>query len=135
MPAGRPTEYRPEYGEKLIALMASGLSLTAAAADLGFHRQRVYEWAEKYPELADAIGIARGKRLLFLERRLLKDDMPGPAITGTIFALKNADAEEWREKVVNENTGPNGGPQEHNHTHTYSPEAKALLDEVLAGLK
>ena len=26
-------------------------------------------------------------------------------------------------------------PQEHKHTHTYSPEAKALLDEVLAGLK
>lgn len=132
---GRPTDYRPEFGEELIRLMATGLSLSAAAASLGLHRQRFYTWAEKYPELADNINVARGKRLLHLEQRLLSDETPGPAMTGTIFALKNADAEEWREKVVNETTGPNGGPQEHNHTHSYSPEAKALVDEVLAGLK
>ena len=110
MPAGRPTEYRPEYGEELIALMATGLSLSASAAALGFHRQRVYEWAEKHPELADNINVARGKRLLFLEQRLLRDDTPSPAMTGTIFALKNADAEEWREKVTTEHTGEGGKP-------------------------
>ena len=134
MPAGRPTEYRPEYGEELIALMATGLSLSASAAALGFHRQRFYEWAEKYPELADNINVARGKRLLHLEHRLLNDDTPGPAMTGTIFALKNADAEEWREKVVNETTGPDGGPQQHEHKHTISAESRAVLGELLGDL-
>lgn len=120
MPAGRPTEYRPEYGERMIALMGEGYSLTAAAADLGFHRGTIYEWAEKHPEFGNAIKIARGKRVQALERRLLREDMPGPAMTGTIFALKNADAEEWREKVVNENVGPNGGPQQHVVKHDLS---------------
>lgn len=133
MPAGRPTDYRPNYCEELISLMATGLSLTAAAAELGFHRQRVYEWAEKHDELADAINLARGKRVLFLEKRLLSDGTPSPAMTGTIFALKNADAEEWREKIVNEHTGPDGGPQE--HKHTLSDESAVLLSEVLGSLR
>jgi hypothetical protein len=93
--------------------MSTGLSLTAAAADLGFHRQRVYEWAEKHKELADAIKLARGKRVAFLEKQLLDSGMPGPAITARIFALKNADPEEWREKIVQETTGKDGGPIAH----------------------
>ena len=110
MPAGRTTEYREEFGEEMVSLMATGLSLTAAAAALGFHRGTIYGWAEQFPEFGNTINVARGKRLLFLEQRLLREDMPSPAMTGTIFALKNADAEEWREKVVNEHTGEGGKP-------------------------
>lgn len=109
MPAGRPTDYKPEYGEEILKTMAAGLSLAAAAADLGIHRQRVYEWVEKHPEFADTIKLAQSKRQAFLERRLLKDDLPGPQITSTIFALKNAAAEDWREKVTTELTGKDGG--------------------------
>lgn len=109
MPAGRPTDYKPEYGEEILKTMATGLSLAAAAADLGIHRQRVYEWVDKHPEFADTIKLAQSKRQAFLERRLLKDDLPGPQITSTIFALKNAAAEDWREKVVTEHTGKDGG--------------------------
>ena len=109
-PVGRPTEYRPEFGEQLVELMATGLSLSASAASLGFHRQRAYEWAEKHPEFADNITHARGRRLLKLEQDLLDSGLPGPAITARIFALKNADAEEWRDKVVSEHTGKDGAP-------------------------
>ncbi|MCO5159633.1 MAG: DNA-packaging protein [Mesorhizobium sp.] len=90
--------------------MAQGLSLAAAAADLGIHRQRVYEWVEKHPAFADTIKLAQSKRQAFLERRLLKDDLPGPQVTSTIFALKNAAAADWREKVDHELTGKDGGP-------------------------
>lgn len=89
--------------------MASGLSLAAAAADLGFHRQRVYEWLKVHPEFADAIRLAQSKRQLFLERRLLGAEA-GPIVTSTIFALKNASPEDWREKVDHELSGPQGGP-------------------------
>ncbi|WP_192258642.1 terminase small subunit-like protein [Mesorhizobium caraganae] len=95
--AGRPTDYKPTYAEEILQLMAEGLSLAAAAAELGFHRQRVYEWEERHPEFADTIKLARSKRQLFLERRLLKADQ-GPVVTSTIFALKNAAGEDWREK-------------------------------------
>lgn len=84
--------------------MASGLSLAAAAAELGIHRQRVYEWVDRHPEFADTVKLAQAKRQLFLERRLLSADV-GPVVTSTIFALKNAGAADWREKQEIEHTG------------------------------
>lgn len=108
MPAGRPTDYTPELGEKILELMNQGLSLAAAAAELNIHRQRVYEWEEKHPEFADTVNLARSKRQLFLERRLLAADQ-GPVVTSTIFALKNAGQGDWREKQEYEHSGPDGG--------------------------
>lgn len=89
--------------------MTEGLSLAAAAAELNIHRQRVYEWVERHPEFADTVKLAQAKRQLFLERRLLSADI-GPVVTSTIFALKNAGPEDWRDRVVTEHTGANGGP-------------------------
>lgn len=104
MPAGRPTDFRPEYGEEILSLMAAGLSLAAAASDLGVHRQRVYEWMERHPEFADTVKLAQVKRQAFLERRLLSAEA-GPIVTSTIFALKNAGPEDWREKHEHEVKG------------------------------
>lgn len=104
MPAGRPTEFTPELGEQILTLMEEGLSLAAAAAELNIHRQRVYEWEERHPEFADTVKLARSKRQLFLERRLLKAEQ-SPVVTSTIFALKNAGAEDWRDKQEIEHSG------------------------------
>lgn len=101
---GRPTDYKPSYAEEILSLMASGLSLAASAAELGIHRQRVYEWEEKHPEFADTIKLARSKRQLFLERRLLSAEA-GPIVTSSIFALKNAAGEDWRDKQEVETNG------------------------------
>lgn len=94
---GRPTDFKPAMGEEILQLMASGLSLAASAAELGIHRQRVYEWMDRHPDFADTVKLAQVKRQLFLERRLLSADS-GPVVTSTIFALKNAGPEDWREK-------------------------------------
>lgn len=104
MPAGRPTDFEPEMGEKILELMEGGLSLAAAAAEINVHRQRVYEWVERHPEFADTVKLAQAKRQLFLERRLLSADA-GPVVTSTIFALKNAGAEDWRDKQEVEHSG------------------------------
>lgn len=104
MPAGRPTDFKEPMGEEILQLMASGLSLAASAAELGVHRQRVYEWMERHPEFADTVKLAQAKRQLFLERRLLSADA-GPVVTSTIFALKNAGPEDWREKQEVEHSG------------------------------
>lgn len=119
--AGRPTDYRAEYGGEIIALMATGLSLTAAAADLGFGRSTVYQWIDRHPEFADAVNLGRAKRMLVLERQILNQELPGPAVTARIFALKNADRwdrehperVEWADTVRQEHTGRDGGPIEH----------------------
>lgn len=97
MTAGRPTDFKETFGEEILNLMTEGLSLAAAAAELGIHRQRVYEWVDRHPEFADTVKLAMSKRQLFLERRLLKADA-GPVVTSTIFALKNAGAEDWRDR-------------------------------------
>lgn len=91
-------------GEEILQLMASGLSLAAAAAELGIHRQRVYEWMDRHPDFADTVKLAQAKRQLFLERRLLTADA-GPVVTSTIFALKNAGPEDWRDKQEHEHKG------------------------------
>lgn len=107
MPAGRPTDFTPELGEEILTRMEQGLSLAASAADLNVHRQRVYEWVERHPEFADTVKLAQAKRQLFLERRLLTADV-GPVVTSTIFALKNAGAEDWREKQEVDHTSSDG---------------------------
>jgi hypothetical protein len=129
MPAGRPTDYKPAYGDEIISLMATGLSLTAAAADLGFHRDTIYAWAEKHPEFSDALKLAKAKRVLCLEKDLLtaKD---GPVVTSRIFALKNADPTEWREKQVTEHVGKDGGPIE--TVNVSASRRKAALALLLA---
>lgn len=104
MTAGRPTDFTPTLGEEILTLMASGLSLAASAAELGIHRQRVYEWMDRHPEFADTVKLAQAKRQLFLERRLLAADA-GPVVTSTIFALKNAGPEDWRDKREVEHSG------------------------------
>lgn len=104
MPAGRPSEYKPTYCNEIIELMATGLSLTAAGADLGFARDTMYEWREQHPEFSDAVKIGQAKRQLFLERRLLSES-EGPRVTSSIFALKNTGTGDWRDKHEHEHSG------------------------------
>lgn len=112
----RPSTYTDIMGREVINLMATGLSLTAAMAELGYHRQTAYDWQEKYPEFSDAVKVGQAKRQLFLERRLLKDELAGPQVTGTIFALKNTGTGDWREKHEVEH----GGSVDTNVTHNGS---------------
>lgn len=97
MPAGRPTDYTPDIGERILGIMSEGLSLAAAAAECDVGRSTVYQWKDRHPEFADTINLAMVKRQAFLERRLLKADV-GAVVTSSIFALKNAAAEDWRDK-------------------------------------
>lgn len=101
---GRPTEYTPELGARILELMEQGLSLTAAAAECDVHRQRVYEWEARHPEFAEDVKLGRAKRQAFLERRLMQA-ADGPIVTSSIFALKNTNPDDWRDKREVEHSG------------------------------
>lgn len=131
MPAGRPTDFTPEIGEKILSKMTEGLSLAAAAAECDVHRQRVYEWEAKHPEFADTIRLARVKRQSFLERRLLSAS-DGPVVTSSIFALKNAAGEDWRDVKATEITGANGGPIQSETRVDVGKLSEAALREIAA---
>lgn len=86
--------------------MATGLSLTAFAGEIGVARSTVNEWMDNYPEFSEAVKVGKAKRTLALESSMLKAEN-GPKVTARIFALKNADPEEWRDKKELDTPGLN----------------------------
>lgn len=59
MPAGRPTDYLPEYCLRVVELGREGKSHAQIAAALDVSRMSLYRWAEAFPEFSDAITRAR----------------------------------------------------------------------------
>jgi len=93
---GRPTTYRPEYCQRAIEFMGKGYSITALAGELGQSKETIYAWIATHADFSDSITRAKAARLKALEERMLSANNGGTAAT-SIFALKNADPDEWRE--------------------------------------
>jgi hypothetical protein len=100
---GRPTLYGPEYCQKVIDLMSKGYDLTAFAGSIRVSRESVYSWMDAHAEFADAVKIAKGCRLFGLQEKLLTTKQ-GVGVTAAIFALKNADPENWQDRYNTETT-------------------------------
>lgn len=94
---GRPTDYRPEYCDAIVEDMAKGLSKTAFAASIGVARFTLLEWANRHPDFHDAMKRAEAARVRALELQMLDADS-NAKVVARIFALKNADPEEWRDR-------------------------------------
>jgi hypothetical protein len=58
-PTGRPTDYRPEYDERIVEVMREGASLVEFVAEIGVTRETAYEWARVHPSFSDAFTHAR----------------------------------------------------------------------------
>src|SRR3974390_394336 len=93
---GRPTLYEPRYCQMVINHMAKGRSLTAFAGSIGVGKETVYDWLTKYPDFAAAVEQGHAARVNALEDKMLNADKMCQASV-SIFALKNADPDEWRE--------------------------------------
>lgn len=120
MPAGRPTDYLPEYCEKIIEhfdqepfsttmdetsgkLIRSAIllpTLTNFAKKIGVARCTIYEWAERHPEFSDAV-----KRAQELQEEILMQNglFGGYEKTFAIFTAKNVLG--WRDKQDVEHSG------------------------------
>ena len=106
---GRPSKYDPEYCQKVIEAGNQGFSLTAFAGQIGVCRDTITEWVKVHEDFSLAVKRHAAARTLKLEGDLLSAET-GPTVTSRIFALKNAAPAEWRDKVVNEHSGPDGSP-------------------------
>lgn len=109
--AGRPTDYRPEYCEQVIAWGAEGKSLTWMAAQLDVARETIYAWEREVPEFSDALSRARAKCQAWWEDKG-QDGLAAPMFNGGVW-VKNMAARfkaDWSEKASVELSGPNGGP-------------------------
>lgn len=59
MPAGRPTDYRPEYCEKVIEYGREGLLPVSMASRLSVNKDTLHQWAKVHPKFSDAFNEAR----------------------------------------------------------------------------
>ena len=59
MPAGRPTDYRPEYCALVVQLGKEGKSVVQMACAIDVARQTLYQWAEDHEDFSDAFTRAK----------------------------------------------------------------------------
>jgi hypothetical protein len=125
MPAGRPSEYRPEFVETAAQMCANGATDMELADEFEVSVTTIYNWRAKHPEFLEAVktpkGIAddRVERSLF-ERAIgyshnaVRIFMPAgaekavivpyvehvpPDTSAATFWLKNRKPAEWRDKT------------------------------------
>ena len=131
MPAGRPTEYRPEFATQAKILCEAGATDADLADEFGVTVPTIRNWRFKYPEFFTAIklnkpiaddqverslyeratGYSRESVKIFydsksgkiVESTFIEHVPPDP--TSMIFWLKNRRKEEWRDKTDVEHTG------------------------------
>lgn len=123
-PGGRPSEYRVEYCDKVIeAAKNHGLSITAFAGIIGVARASIYEWIGAHREFSDACARAQSARVLWWELKMGKA-RKGAEVTASIFALKNAAPDEWRDVRHTE----------HKHSLSYDHLTDQQLRAIAAGV-
>lgn len=67
MPAGRPSKYKTEFCEQLIAHMAKGKSFHSFAGTIDVCFDTLHEWEKQHSEFSDSKRIGLAKLLLFDE--------------------------------------------------------------------
>jgi len=120
---GRPSSYKPEYCDMLIAHMKEGNSYESFAAEIDTHRGTLYNWEEKFPEFLDAKKTAQHKALKYWEQILQRtalgyntvkingvDTRITPNITAIIYLMKNRFRDNYNDNPIqqgkNEETYP-----------------------------
>ena len=135
-PIGRPTLYRPELCDQIIAAMGEGLSADAAAAKIGISVRSLYHWQQEYPAFMHAIQEGRIRALLWWEERALAmaHGKPGNASIVTL-GLKNRSraASGWHDAQRLEHSGPDGGAIQQQVTRTL--DVSTLNEEQLEALE
>jgi hypothetical protein len=66
-PVGRPTDYRPEYCQDLVAHMRKGGSFESFGAVVQKSKQTLYDWTKAFPEFLDAKNVGLSHSLKFYE--------------------------------------------------------------------
>lgn len=99
--AGRPTLYRPEYCDELVAFCRQGFSITGFAGEIGVCRETISEWASVHPEFSVAVKRAKAAATRSYEGDALrvrsKGGGPGTA-TLIIFGLKNMAPDDYSDR-------------------------------------
>lgn len=155
--AGRPSSYKPEYVEQATKLCALGATDVDLADFFGVSITTIGNWKTSHEEFLAALKGGKEPADERVERSLYqrangythdavkifppkgegtqalivpyREHVP-PDTTACIFWLKNRKPAEWRDRMINEHTGKDGGPIEHREVGGLSD---AELEAIAAG--
>jgi len=114
-PVGRPSLYKPEYCEEVIALGKIGKSVEQIASRLGFSLRTMYEWRDAHEEFLHALTEAKEHEQAWWEDQAdsyMVETKDGPRLNATIWSRSMAARfpKKYREQVKQEITGADGAP-------------------------
>lgn len=106
---GRPSKYKPEMCDQVIALMSEGASLVEVAAEIGICEDTLHEWKKTNSDFSESIkrGIQLSKSWWERKGRTSLENKEF-SYTGWYMNMKNRFG--WSDKQ--EITGKDGGPLE-----------------------
>ena len=110
-PVGRPTTYRPEHCETVIALGKEGKSRAEIASALDCSRQTLANWEAEHPEFLDALKRAKDEELAWWEAKGRTGIDQGSGFNAGLWGKcvsGRFPTEPYRERV--QLTGANDGP-------------------------
>jgi len=139
---GRSSGYKPEFAAMAEKIALLGATDAELAAVLAVSETTINAWKREFVEFAEALkrgkteADARVAERLYMRatgysnEKAVKIFMPAgsglpvyapytehypPDVAACIFWLKNRQRGRWRDRIDNEHTGKDGGPQEHVH--------------------
>lgn len=112
-PGGRPTDYRAEACETVLALGREGASRAEWCAELDISFNTLYNWEEQYPEFLRATTRARQLAQAWWEKQGRRG-IWSREFNASAYRLQvmNRFPDDWRDKQSHEVTGKDGGPIE-----------------------
>ena len=114
-PVGRPSLYKTEYCEEVIALGKIGKSTEAIGAILGVGTKTLYNWRDENPEFLHALELAKEFELQWWEdiaQTHMIENKESDKINASIWSRSMAARfpKKYREQVKQEITGADGAP-------------------------
>lgn len=130
---GRPSKYKPEYAKQAAKLCKLGATDAQLADFFQVSVSTINLWKVEHKEFSESIRVPKAEADERVEQSLYRRAMGyehdevdikvvsgeivktdirkyyPPDSTAMIFWLKNRKPGEWRDKVEQEHTGPNGG--------------------------
>lgn len=110
---GRPTDYRPEFCERVVELAGEGMGVAEIAAELGVTRQSLHLWRKEKPEFFNAMTRAYDAALAWWERQGrigIWEHPDGGRINANLYRLQmlNRFRADWSDRVENVMQNPDG---------------------------